>query len=113
MTDKKRRAFLQIEHPVGSGDIVGERRNRLLHDRDIETALDEDIGCLAPARTVGKCAMDNDDVFDFRGLRAAKAMMLVAKASARIGMACRFMRFTPVVVGALNEKIGSQPKVKA
>ena len=51
VADEKCRAVLQIWHAVGGGDFIYERRNRLLHDRAIETALDEDIGCLAPAQS--------------------------------------------------------------
>ncbi|MCY1310535.1 hypothetical protein D9M70_607350 [compost metagenome] len=64
MSDEQGRTILQIEYAVRGGDIIRQRGDGLLDDRDGVAPLLENFRCLAPAGAVGQCAVNDDDVLD-------------------------------------------------
>ena len=64
MADEDRRAILPVEHAVGRSDVVGERGQRVLDDRDAVAPRGQVVVDAAPARAVGERAVDQHDVLD-------------------------------------------------
>ena len=69
VADQKDGALLQIQHPFGRRDVVGERCQRLLHHADRIAVLAENVGDALPSGAVGEGAVDEDDVLDRLGPR--------------------------------------------
>jgi hypothetical protein len=62
MADEDHGSVLTGQHPVHRGNVVGERRERVLDDRDVESVLGENVIDRAPAGTVRPGAMHQHDV---------------------------------------------------
>jgi hypothetical protein len=62
VADEDGGTVLAVEDAVGRDHVVGKRRQRLLHDADGIAVLRQEIGDGLPTRSIGKGAMDQDDV---------------------------------------------------
>src|SRR6266567_268900 len=62
MPDDDGRAVLERQHLAQARDIVGERRQRELRRADAVAGFLQALDDAAPARPVGPCAMDQNDV---------------------------------------------------
>ena len=62
VSDDDRRTVLELEHLTQAGDVVGERAQRELRRSDLEAVGLQALDDAAPARPVGPCAMDENDV---------------------------------------------------
>ncbi|SIT41657.1 hypothetical protein BN2476_300114 [Paraburkholderia piptadeniae] len=66
VTDQHHRALLLINDAPGGIDVLGEARERLLHDRHMVTILDQDVVDGPPAGAIHQCAVNNDNIFRSR-----------------------------------------------
>jgi hypothetical protein len=64
MADQKHRAVLYIDHPVGRGDVVHDRTQRVLHGDNVETLGSENRNDFRPAGAVGPGAMNEHYILD-------------------------------------------------
>nr|WP_276307476.1 hypothetical protein [Variovorax boronicumulans] len=63
MTHEDSRTVLARERALRRRHVVGQRRQRVLNDGDPVASADELVIDAAPARTIGKGAMHQHDVF--------------------------------------------------
>ena len=64
MADQDGRSVLPVQHARRGRDVVLERRQRVLDDRDAEAAPGQVVVHPAPAGAVGERPVDEDDVGD-------------------------------------------------
>jgi len=62
MTDKNARSVLLSEDALGGSDIFFKRSFRFLDDADVVAILDKDVVNAFPARAIGPCAVDQNNI---------------------------------------------------
>jgi hypothetical protein len=62
MPDQNRRAILPRQHALGRRDRFGERRQRVLHGRDVEPGRLQTRDHFGPARSIGEQSVHEHDV---------------------------------------------------
>ncbi|MNT40665.1 hypothetical protein D3C72_1769920 [compost metagenome] len=68
MADQDGGTILAVEHALGGPHVIGKRGQRVLHDRYTIAERGQLVVDRAPARAIGKGAMDQDDVLHPAGI---------------------------------------------